>query len=473
MEENYYKEREVISKPIRILIISFLVLLVFILVFILIKNVNKKEVFNIEKDFLTISKNYYRSNSNELPTVVGDCQNVTLEKLLSKSLIKQTEEYKGCNKYKTRVNVCKLNSGSYQYTPILDCDVLDSEEQYGDWKNGTERDLIADSSDVRFLFLAYKKVETEPGEELEAWKDEIEDTNYEIINSTIYYRYRDKEWLWEETKKEYYTIDDKESSILAYYATKPDSDYINSDSETTAYKWYINKALATSPKKMYSCINPETSATGYKNEPCSNSIDGKTETVKEFYTCGVLKEDASGRHYLEVPEGSKCDCSSEKYGTNCTYEKAYYPSNSKNANQERVYYVEKPVDGAIKDVSTKMNVSRYYKEVTTTTDKYYVNRPSSTAIKVGTGRWGNWSEYATSKPKEYSTREIETREKIKYQLKSNAADNWQKISNSYLTIEEFLTEAQKLNYDVKSLKDIYNNENLKYDLQLQYRNKNN
>lgn len=119
-----------------------------------------------------------------------------------------------------------------------------------------------------------------------------------------------------------------------------------------------------------------------------------------------------------------------------------------------------------------MNASRYYKEVITTTDKYYQKAPTATSIKVGDGRWGSWSEYRTTKPKEYDTRTIESRNKIKYELKDSSTDNWDKISDDYLTLEEFINKLKSLEYNVSSIKDINNNEELKYDVQLKYRNKN-
>ena len=203
MENNYYKEREFISKPIKFLILGVSILVILLVIAFLLKNNQKEEEFNIEKNFLEIGKEYYQENSGELPSIAGECKQVTLEKLLARSLIDKTEEYNQCNKYNSYVNVCKLQSGTYQYNPMLVCDDINSEEEYGQWQKGTENDLKPDSSEVRFLFLGYKKVEKEPTEVLMAWKDELTSVNYELVGSTNYYRYRDKEWLWKETKNEY------------------------------------------------------------------------------------------------------------------------------------------------------------------------------------------------------------------------------------------------------------------------------
>lgn len=350
---------------------------------------------------------------------------------------------------------------------MLVCDSVTT--TFDDWQEGTIANLLTDNSDVEFTFLGYKKIEKETTEPIEKLEDEITVENYNIISKTTYYRYRDKEWQWQEKSIEYFTNNDV-GSILAYYAESPNSNYSNSDSQTTAYKWYTNETVATEPTKMYICKSEQGSATASKLKPCEESTDGKTETVREFYTCGTKGED--GRP-IEVEEGSSCDCSSKKYGTNCEVKRSYYPSASDNANRETVYYAESPVDGAIKDVSTKLNASRYYKEVITVTDKYYQNSPSATAVKVGDGRYGSWSEYKTTKPKEYNTREIETRVKVKYELKDTTKDDWEKISNDYLSLEELISKLNEQEFNISSIKDINNNEQLKYEVKLRYRNKNN
>ncbi len=470
MEENYYRERNVMTKLPMILLISIGVLLLIILGFFLFKNLNKSSKFDVETEFTKIGKEYYNKYSSELPKETYECTSVSLENILAKGLVKKVENYSSCNKYNTKMKVCKLKGNSYQYTPMLVCDGINTEEKFSDWKVGTVANLIADSSDVAFGFLGYKKIKKEAAEPVEKWEDEITVKDYNVISKTTYYRYRDKEWQWQEKKTEYFTNNDVGTN-LAYYATSPNSDYTNSDSQTTAYKWYTQVNVGTAPTKLYKCKNPLGSATSTTTTPCSESIDGKTETVKEFYTCDVVERGKS--NYTEVEQNSSCDCSSEKYGTNCAVKRSYYPSSEEVANRETVYYVSAPVSGAIKDVTTKLNASRYYKEVITTTDKYYQKAPTVTSIKVGDGRWGSWSEYSTTKPKEYDTRTIESRNKIKYELKDSSTDDWDKISDDYLTLEEFINKLKSLEYNVNSIKDINNNEELKYDVQLKYRNKNN
>ena len=473
MEENYYRERNVMTKLPLIIGITIFVALIGIILFFIIKGLTKEETFDIEKDFLQVANKYINYNSNELPSDLGEYKNITLEKVLSKNLIKSVKNYSGCNKYNTKLKVCKLPSGKYQYTEILACGSINTENQFGEWQIGTEKDLVANKSDVEVKFLGYKKLTTTSSEEKEDWEDEITVKDYNTISKTTYYRYRDKEWQWQETTKEYFKNNDVGNNVLAYYATNPNSSYPNSDSQTTAYKWYTETFKATEPKMYYKCASNVGSTTSYTIKPCSENKGTTTIEVGTLYTCNELQVDEAGHPYLiEVPQGSKCDCSSLQYGQNCEVEKRYYPSGESIANKETVYYAISPISGAIKDVSTKLNASRYYKEVTTTTDKYYVNAPTSTAIKVGNGRWGSWTTYTTTKPKEYDTRQIETRIKIKYSPIDANSEQWEKISDDSLTLDEFISKLRTLNYNVNSIKEVSANQELKYETQLKYRNRN-
>lgn len=473
MEENYYRERSINEKLPIILLITIGVLLIGLIIFFLVKFLNKKESFDIENDFLYTAKEYFNNNRGELPSEVGECSSVTLEKLLASSMISKYDAYSTCNKYNTYLKACKLENSKYQYVPILSCNDINTLEEYSDWKDGTVKDLIADQSDVQFLFEGYeKKVETSTENILENWEDEIKDTNYDVLKKTTYYRYRDKEWLWEESRNEYYTVNDAGSSTLAYYSNIPSDGYVNSDNEVIGYKWYTLRNKATNPYKVYVCKSADSSISVNSTTSCLSREDGKTETVKEYYTCGARETNFDGHlgNYLEVSSNVMCDCSSDLYGSSCDKEKVYYPSGSTDVSREKVYYKSAPVVGAISDNNTKQSVSRYYKKVTKTTDKYYKNSPSSNAVKVGSGRFGSWSDYTTSKPKSYQDREIESRVKVKYQIKGSDED-FKKISDNYLSINDLITKFKSLGYDVNDLSSIKTNENLKYNLKMQYRNK--
>lgn len=465
-EEVIVINNKLSKKKIIIIVLAIIIGVVIIstLIFLLVFKQNKE--INLEDNLLNIGKEYYEEEKL-LPTAIGECKNITLEELLSKNRISNPSLYSECNKYNSYVKVCKLENKDYHYTPILSCDSINSEEQYTDWVDGNDVS-VTDDFDVRFLFLGYEKINNSNEELLEAWEDELENVDYEVISSTTYYRYRDKEWLWQETTNEYYNANDV-GNVVAYYAEIPDSNYLNSDSQTTAYKWYKNITINKELQKVYICKSLDSNDTiSILNKSCSNRLDNYTIIEKEYYTCGVKD---INNEYIEVPNNTICDCSESKYGDNCEVKKSYYPSNSSEANQEFVYYKEKPVEGAIKDVTTRVDETfRYYKEVVKTTDKYYSSRPSQTAIKVGEGRFKDWTEYSLIKPKEYSTREIETRIKVQYELTSD--NSYKKVSEDYQTIDELIRKLQSLNYEVETLSDIKNNNDLKYELKLQYRKKN-
>ena len=152
----------------------------------------------------------------------------------------------------------------------------------------------------------------------------------------------------------------------------------------------------------------------------------------------------------------------------------YYPSNSANANEEKNYYLTAPITGAIKDDSTATNVSKYFKTITSTTDKYYSTAPSTGATKVGDGIWGSWTDYQKTQPKAYAnTRQIETRTKVVYKKVNNNSnlDKWVAISDEYLSETDLIAKFQSLGYEVTTLEDIESAKDLRYKVKLQYRNR--
>jgi hypothetical protein len=157
-------------------------------------------------------------------------------------------------------------------------------------------------------------------------------------------------------------------------------------------------------------------------------------------------------------------------------ERTYYPSGSTTAGGEKVYYTEAPVSGAIKDTSTKATAYKWYKETKSRTDGYSAVAPSgySTATKTSESKWGDWSGWNSSNPKTSDGRErqIETRVKIRLQeIKAGTNDNWENLSNEYLTEEQVIKVFNEKGYEVKTLEDITNNGEIRYKLQMTVRNK--
>ena len=99
--------------------------------------------------------------------------------------------------------------------------------------------------------------------------------------------------------------------------------------------------------------------------------------------------------------------------------KSYYPSGKTTADKENTYYVTSPVKGAIKDTSTKATAYKFYKNVEGT----------------------------------------------------SGSEEWVTITNGYVSETELVQAFSELGYKVNSLKDIIDNENLRYQVKLEYRNR--
>ena len=139
MNENYnydeYKE-EKNRIPWGRIIVSFLILVaVIIIALLLLKSCNKGELRN---DLIEAAKDYYEKYPDLLPSEIGECFIVTLGELESEGLIK-VSDYETCDKTKTYVNVCYLESKTYHYSAVLECG--SEETNYGMWQDGTEADI--------------------------------------------------------------------------------------------------------------------------------------------------------------------------------------------------------------------------------------------------------------------------------------------------------------------------------------------
>lgn len=474
-DESYYKERGEERNWPKIVLSVLGILILAVIAFLLIKGCGKVNNNDVERDLLEAGKEYYRIDETLLPQATGECKTVTLDTLLTEELVTTPENYADCNKDKTYVKVCKLESGSYHYLPVMQCGSTLADDNFTDWQEGTESDLVTDKSDVRFTFKGeYLEVSDENlEEEQEAWLDELKDVNYTTVSSTKYYRYRDLTWKWQTSKKEYFGTN-------TYYASAPSNEYSSTDGKTTGWKWYTESSSEKS-------VDSQNRVMAKKfQEACKiDGIIGGTELGKcesyggvvigHTYSCdGQSALNPGNADTVCAASCSKGILSSDK--TKCTYTettKKYYPSGNADVSKENTYYVSAPVDGAKKDESTSAQVSRYYK-LNTSTSGYLSSAPSSGAVKVGDGVWGNWSNYQTTQPKAYAgTRQIETRTKVVYKTISEDAnlDNWVAISDDYLSEVDLISKFQSLEYQVNTLEDIEKAEDLRYQLKLEYRNR--
>ncbi|NLC48599.1 MAG: hypothetical protein GX758_04495 [Tenericutes bacterium] len=246
------------------IIISIIIIIAIILLICLLKNWFGKEgtktpviptVFNYESNLLDAGKKFYENNPDLAPTAIGDCAQVDLQALIARGLVDPTK-YATCNQNTTFVNVCKLENGTKQFTPWLSCTDKSSENEYGDYKEGTLADLVTDKSLVQFSFLP-QKLKTSGnglGKVEEIWKDDIKYSSYKTLATTTYYRYRDLLYIWNVDVKKYYTSKGEKNSaseVSEYYTVSPNPAYNLHDSQTTsAYKWFTSES-----EKIYAMTN--------------------------------------------------------------------------------------------------------------------------------------------------------------------------------------------------------------------------
>ncbi len=485
-DESYYKERGEEKRWPKILLIILGVLALALIIFLLVKGCTGNEISgDMENDLLNAGKKYYSIDETLLPQASGECKTVTLGTLVEEELL-NNNNYSKCNKDKTYVKVCKLESGSYHYLPVMQCGSTLADDNFTNWIEGKESDLVKDKSDVRFTFKgeALEVSKENLTTEEEGWADEIKGLNYKTISSTTYYRYRDLVYKWNITSKEYYTS--------SGYITKPADGYL-SDDVTTGYKWYTNKTTTVaSQNPVYAkpfqllCYDSSVQKAIKKNV----WKDGEPQTCEDYGLESSFtyegKEYKNGRTYTcgDPTSGSATALASGKASTVCaaSCEQGTLSSDKKTCsyttkNYYEGYYLTAPASGAIKDESTAAQVSnKWYKSVTKVTDKYYATAPESGATKAGQGVWGSWSNYQTTQPKAYTgTRQIESRVKVKYQkiTEVDGAEVWTPITNGYVSESELISAFQNANYKVNTLKEIEDANDLRYSIKLEYRNRKN
>lgn len=483
-DESYYKERGEEKSWPKILLIVLGALAVFLIIFLLIKGCSGNEIsVDMENDLLNAGKKYYSIDETLLPQASGECKTVTLGTLVEEELL-NGDDYSKCNKDKTYVKVCKLESGSYHYLPVMQCGSTLADDNFTNWIEGTESDLVANKSDVRFTFKgeALEVSKENLTTEEEAWADEIKDLNYKTVSSTTYYRYRDLVYKWNITSKEYYTS--------SGYITKPADEYL-SDDVTTGYKWYSNRTVTVaSQNPVYAkpfqllCYDSLSQIAVRKNA----WRNGELQTCEDYglissFTYNGI-EFRNGRTYTcdDPTSGTATALASGNASTVCSAacENGTLSSDKKTCSYTTKdyydgYYLTAPESGALKDESTAASVSnKWYKTVTKVTDKYYATAPESGATKAGSGVWGSWSNYQTTQPKAYSgTRQIESRIKVKYQkiTEVDGAEKWVSITDNYVSESELISVFQNKGYQVNTLKEIEDASDLRYEIKLEYRNR--
>ena len=246
------------------------------------------------------------------------------------------------------------------------------------------------------------------------------------------------------------------------------------DKNATIVKYTPNKCGTTDNKMIYeigtvySCASTTSSSETIKGQivetassPCYEVkwSNVQTECDPKSADC-LVKEITLYNWYKFVGEG----------------ERTYYPSNATTASGEKVYYTEAPIEGAIKDTTTKATAYKWYKASVKTSTEYTAAPPTADSKKTNEYKLGSWSEWTTTNPKinDGRTRTIETRTKIKYQeILSKGEPQWVNIGNNndYLTLDGMIKLLQNNKYNVNTLEDISNNGTIRYQLKMYIRNK--
>lgn len=451
-----YEEKKLKFKHFK----AFVVILLIILIVIIILCIRSCSMGNKEKNLLNAAKKYYQNDSSSLPKNPGECSKLSVNDLISKQLINDASSYSQCNRDETYIKVCMLESGNYQYTPHLKCNT-DDDTNFTDYAEGKETDLVADKSDVRFLYLPeiysnkvklYYPNNVKKVDDVIEYYKEVPDEGYTYKNKNEATGYK---WYIEETGTTYWNNGGYSSTQPEGYPTKGEegnavTNISLTEPEAKEYrtinkqKVYRSRTADVAKVLSYVCSDPKLS--GYiasptqceKRNASSHKVtayikytcDGKTEVTKgkicsygawSNWTANVCTK--SDTVDCESKEGYVYKDRTWKWYLQGTHRK-YYPSNSANADEEKTYYVSQPKEGYIKDENTKAKVYKYYK----LTDE----------------------------------ENTET---------TNDGD-WIQVGDKYLSEEDLILAFQTLNYEVNSLTDINNKKDIiRYQLKLEYRNR--
>lgn len=308
-------------------------------------------------------------------------------------------------------------------------------------------------------------------------------------------------WYTEEsTKKEYYMS----NGAKAWSMTAPEGyPYKGTDSsDAKIVDVYRTRTITENKNALYyyRCKTSSSSDVYVDQQvPCSNSEGKNTQnpaytfTAKTFWNCPA----GSYAESTTITEGTLCHVYSEwskvtttscgansilcQHGTATFYawyrlvgdgKRTYYPSGSSTASGENVYYVNSPVNGAIKDTSTAAAAYKWYFKTEGQTSTYLSASPGAGATKTEDTKYSDWSEWSATKPASQSYRTIQSKIKIKLrQILGTTDDDWSDLSDDYLTEEELIGAFVKAGYEVESLTDITNNGTIRYKVKMYIRNK--
>lgn len=454
MRKDDYYDSENRKSWIKALLIILFILIIIAIFYIIVGSFG---VGKVENNLLRAGIDYYDSDDVLLPAAAGECSIVTLKNLLANEYVKNPNVFTSCDDDETYFKVCKLESGKYQYTPVIKCGSKD-DTKFGDWKEGTEKDLIKNKSDIRFTYLAqiYSNASKMYYPNNKSLSSEVSELY--ISSPSSDYTYKDKgvtasKWYTEHEGTSYWNNGEYSStqpngygikgsegpSITSLSISKPASASYRTITDVTLYR---TRKVSSPYILNYMCIDKNYGENSHiiSNVPCeSRSENNYNITAWIYYTCdgknSVSKDSTCSSSPISdwtttvCTKSNSVECETtagyqyvdrrwQWYSTG-TYRK-YYPSGANSSTGENTYYVSAPVSGAKQDNTT-----------TTTAYKYY---------KLVEGNGNNEGE-------------------------------WINLDDKYLNEEELIKVFNNNNFEVKSLEDILKEEKIKYSIKLEYSNR--
>ena len=463
MNEDYV-EYEQERKPFPWFRLAVVVLLILIVIVLIIKITKKGP--SLYDTLLEETKTTVTSRS-DFPQEVGDCTTYTLGQITTNSDSNTKKLLSSCDKTKTTVKVCKLDTGKYQYTPILSC--KNQTTAFGDWKKGSVEDIKADNSDLQITYLgevletgvrAFYPSNTSDSDAAKERYASAPNAEYKYaVNEAKAYK-----WYTVGQEKVYYNNGEYTSNEPSGYGsrenekttsfaslTKPTELPYRNISSTTVYA----TENVSYPYK-FDCKDPKYVGTVTSSVICEKRTQEDFKvTVKIHYTCDGVNEvekdtlckprsewtttscynesqssvgnTADGYAYTrQLWTGVTCISAPGFVATDSSWQwyklvdvNKYYPSNATTAAGENTYYVNAPVEGATKDTSTEATTYQYYK----------------------------------------------------MDASQSQEQNWVSISDESMTKEELINKFRELGHEISTISDINDNENLRYQLSIRYRNR--
>lgn len=303
-------------------------------------------------------------------------------------------------------------------------------------------------------------------------------------------------WFTSESTKEYYMKDGAKA-----FSDTPVEGYPYNEGGVVVTMYQTRSVTGTYSPSLYHECRPTKNSTvvKYQKEECGKGTDTNfsVETNK-FYSCASSTSDSvvgnkvsagtTCKKYSNWSPATNTACDTKNtdtcrsasrtfyywYKLNENANKKYYPSGSSSASGEKIYYTSAPVEGAIRDDSTKTTAYKWYKATNSTSSDYSAVAPSSGATKTNKSKWSDWSSWITKNPKvnDGRTRKIESKQKIKLQqILGTTEDSWEDLNQNFVSEEEMINIFKSKNYDVNSLKDINNNGEIRYKIKMYIRNK--